>query len=114
MIRPPTSNPYERVSTYEPAESGELAEGRREPSQPAAQLAARRLRLSGGPLRVLQLARRAEGVARGGGAVRPVPPHGGDDRQGARRLQDDELSHHQQLREFHAEQGEADGAVHVR
>ena len=51
----------------------------------AAQLADRRLCLSGGAERVHQLARRAAGLARDRGAVRPVAPHGRADDRGAGR-----------------------------
>ena len=53
----------------------------------AAQLADRRLRLSGGAERILQLARRAARLAEKRGAVRPVAPHGRAVRRGPRRAE---------------------------
>ena len=71
-----------------PKEPGTAAAGDAEHGRDAAQLADRRLCLSGGAERVHQLARRAAGLARDGGALRPVAPHGRADGRGAGRLRD--------------------------
>ena len=62
----------------------------------AAQFADRRLRLSGGRPRVLELAFRAVGLAAFGGAVRPVAPHGRPLHQGPGRAEA-ALGHDDQL-----------------
>ena len=74
----------------------------------------RRLRVPGGAVRVQQLARRAASLARHGGPLRSVAPHGGTARHWARRVQAALLSGDQQLRGLCAEQGQAVRAVQLR
>ena len=70
-------------SADDEVQPGGRAGGARQPRADAAGFEDRDVCLSGRRGRVQQLARRAEGVAQLGGAVRPVAPHGRGDRRGA-------------------------------
>ena len=80
----------------------------------SAQLADRRLCLSGGRRRVHELARRAARVAGDGGAVRPVAPHGRPLLRRPRRAEADLGHRDQQLRQLPRRHGQAVRADHAR